>query len=80
MEETTAADLRDDDRLVTGVYLRVSKRGEVAATPCPCVQQVFDQLRRDPSVTVASPVQQIENLFRIVANVDQIFSASQPSS
>jgi putative ABC transport system permease protein len=34
--------------------------------------QVFDQLRRDTSITVAQPAQQIENLFKIVSNIDQI--------
>ncbi len=71
VHETTAEDLRDDDRLITGIYLRVKTRE--GAMMSGAQQQVFDQLRRDPSVTVASPVQQIDNLFKIVANVDQIF-------
>ena len=35
--------------------------------------QVFDQLRRDTSITVAQPAQQINNLFTIVGNIDKIF-------
>ena len=37
--------------------------------------QAFDMLRRDTSITVASPSNQIDRLFSIVGNVDQLFVA-----
>ena len=36
---------------------------------------MFDTLRRDTSITVAQPADQIDKLFNIVANVDGIFIA-----
>lgn len=67
---TTAADLIDADRRITGVYLRVVTRegSNVAAG----MQQLFDQLRRDATITVAQPRQEIDRLFAIVSNIDQI--------
>ncbi len=68
---TGASDLTDADRLVTGVYLRVAGReGRMMAGG---LQQVFDQLRRDTSITVAQPEAQIRSLFRIVSSIDQLF-------
>jgi putative ABC transport system permease protein len=68
---TTASDLTDADRLITGIYLRVAGReGSMLAGG---LQQVFDQLRRDTSITVAQPEAQIRNLFRIVSSIDQLF-------
>ena len=68
---TTASDLTDGDRLITGVYLRVAGReGSMLAGG---LQQVFDQLRRDTSITVAQPEAQIRNLFRIVSSIDRLF-------
>jgi putative ABC transport system permease protein len=37
------------------------------------MQQQFDALRRDTSIVVAQPAQQIERLFEIVGNVDGLF-------
>jgi putative ABC transport system permease protein len=68
---TTAADLIDADRLITGIYTRLITR-EGSDTPAN-LPQVFDQLRRDTSVTVAQPRQEIDQLFKIVGNIDQIF-------
>jgi putative ABC transport system permease protein len=67
----TRDDLTPEDRKITGIYLRLMTRpgSDASASLAP----VFDQLRRDTSITVAQPAQQIGNLFRIVANVDQIF-------
>lgn len=70
---TTGADLLDADRLITGIYLRVATRPGRDATAV--LQQVFDQLRRDPTITVASPRQQITTLFAIVSNIDQVLIA-----
>jgi hypothetical protein len=44
--KTTAADLIDTDRLITGIYARVITRpgSDLSAA----IQQVFDQMRRDP--------------------------------
>ena len=64
-------DLIPEDRRITGIYLRVMTRPGSDATAA--LAQIFDQLRRDTSITVAQPAQQIRNLFTIVGNIDQIF-------
>ncbi len=70
---TTEADLLPEDRKITGIYLRVATRpGQNASAS---LLPVFDALRRDPSITVAQPVQQIGALFRIVSSVDRVFIA-----
>ncbi|HBS29113.1 MAG TPA: hypothetical protein DEB06_06600, partial [Phycisphaerales bacterium] len=70
---TTVADLSDADRLITGAYLRVLTRpGQSVSAVLP---QVFRTLRDDPSLTVASPTDQIRQLFSIVSNIDQLFVA-----
>lgn len=70
---TTLADLTDADRLITGIYMRVLTRpGQSASAILPVV---FSALRADPSLTVASPSDQIRTLFTIVGNIDQIFLA-----
>ena len=60
----TLADLTEADKLITGVLLRVATRPGMNTSAA--IQSVFDQLRRDPTITVAQPVQQITFLFRIV--------------
>lgn len=70
---TTLADITEADRKITGVYLRLPTR-EGSDTPAN-LPVVFDQLRRDASITVANPSKQIEQLFKIVSNVDQVFLA-----
>ncbi len=67
------SDLTDADRLVTGVFVRLQTRegSDVAAN----LPQVFDQLRRDTSITVASPRQEIDRLFRTISNIDTLFIA-----
>jgi putative ABC transport system permease protein len=70
---TTADDLIDADMLITGIYLRVATRPGMQVTAS--LQTVFDQLRRDTSIVVAQPVQQINALFAIVSNIDQVFIA-----
>lgn len=73
VETTTEADLVDADRQITGVYLRVATREGSAMSGAQ--QMVFNQLRADPALTVADPVQEIGKLFNIVDNIDQIFLA-----
>ena len=70
-EKTTAADLTDEDRMVTGILLRLPTRAGSDASAA--MQQQFDTLRRDTSIVVAQPAQQIERLFEIVGNVDGLF-------
>jgi putative ABC transport system permease protein len=75
---TTAADVTDEDRKITNIYVRVRTREGSDAGASVAV--VFDQLRRGQgfpgsSVTVASPSQEIGKLFTIVSNIDQIFLA-----
>lgn len=64
----TPADLTDADKMITNIYLRVP-----GGDASPFLPQTFDALRRDTSITVASPRQEIDKLFLIVSNIDQIF-------
>ena len=73
VETTTEADLIESDKKITGVYLRLVTR-DGSDTPAN-LPQVFDSLRRDGSLTVAQPKQEIDGLFRIVGNIDRIFIA-----
>jgi len=66
-------DLTAADRVVTGVYLRVPTREGRGVSAG--LQQAFDQLRRDPTITVAQPAQEIDRLFTIVGAVDKILIA-----
>lgn len=68
---TTAADLLPEDRKITGAYLRlITRAGSDAPANLP---QVFDQLRRDGTLTVSQPKQEIDRLFVIVDNTNRIF-------
>ncbi len=69
----TVADLTDADRQITGILLRVATRA--GSENSAAIQSVFDRLRRDPTITVAQPVQQINFLFRIVSSVDRLLLA-----
>ncbi len=71
--ETTAADLLPEDRKITGIYIRLAT--PVGSGAPANFAQVGSMLRRDPTITVASPAGQIEQLFKIVGNIDQIFIA-----
>ena len=73
VETTTQEDLIESDKKITGVYLRLITR-DGSDTPAN-LPQVFDSLRRDGSLTVAQPKQEIDGLFRIVGNIDRIFIA-----
>ncbi len=72
-EKTTAADLTDGDRMITGILLRLPTRA--GSESSAVMQQQFDTLRRDTGIVVAQPAQQIERLFAIVSNVDGLFLA-----
>lgn len=70
---TVESDLTDSDRKITGVYLRlIAPPGSSIPTN---FQQVFDMLRRDATITVAQPGQEISTLFKIVSNIDRLFIA-----
>lgn len=69
----TEADLTDEDRLITGIYVRLPTRGD--SNISALLPTVGAQLRADPSITVAQPSEEIQALFRIVGNIDQILIA-----
>lgn len=59
--------------MITGIYMRALTRpGQEASAVLP---QLFTMLRADPTITAASPTDQIRQLFKIVSNIDQIFVA-----
>jgi len=66
---TTEADLTDADRKITGVYAKLASRGGGAPAALP---QVLAQLRARPDVIVAQPRGEIQRLFGIVSNIDQV--------
>ncbi|HLP84488.1 MAG TPA: ABC transporter permease [Phycisphaerales bacterium] len=70
----TSADLRESERLITGIYTRlVTRPGSDAPANLP---QVFDTLRRDGSLTVAQPKQETDTLFgSIIDPINRIFVA-----
>jgi putative ABC transport system permease protein len=61
------------DRLITGILLRTPVRA--GRNSAAILQGAFDRLRRDPSITVASPSTQVDRLFGIVASLDAVFIA-----
>ncbi len=65
--------LEPHEKLITGVYARVLTRPDRETGPQ--VQATFERLRRGGTVTVASPVNQINRLFEIVGNIDQVLLA-----
>ena len=69
----TAADLTDEDRMVTGLLLRLPTREGFGVSAA--MQSQFDRLRRDPGLTVANPADQIGKLLAIVSRVDFLFVA-----
>ncbi|MBY0307963.1 MAG: ABC transporter permease [Phycisphaerales bacterium] len=70
-EEPTVANLRPDEKLVTGLYVRVRGRGDTAAT----LPQLYEELRKDGTITVAQPGQQVTGLFKVVSGIDRIVFA-----
>jgi putative ABC transport system permease protein len=67
------ADLTDADRLITGIMLRIPTRPGSDASSSIAPQ--FDRLRRDTSIMVAQPAQQVSRLMAIVGGIDWIFVA-----
>jgi putative ABC transport system permease protein len=69
----TAADITDRERQVTGVLMRVATRpgSNVSAG----IQTVFNRLRNEPGLTVATPRDEITRLFGIVSNINQLLVA-----
>ncbi|MGP1272803.1 MAG: ABC transporter permease [Phycisphaerales bacterium] len=67
---TTEADLLPEDMLITGIYYRAPTRG--GSNVSSFLPQVGAQLRADPTITVAQPKEEIDSLFSIVSNIDQI--------
>lgn len=72
-EEPTPNNLRDNEKLVTGVYVRMRTRPG-SDTP-PTLPQLFDELRKDTTLTVAQPSDQVRKLFEIIGGVDKIILA-----
>jgi putative ABC transport system permease protein len=70
---TTLEDLTDADRKITGIYSRVATRPGSDASPA--MIQTAARLRADPSITIASPSDEIKRLFTIVSSIDQVFIA-----
>jgi putative ABC transport system permease protein len=69
----TEADLVDSDRVVTGVLLRLPSRDPLSAPPALVSQ--YERLRRDGSITVAMPANEVRRLFDIVSSLDVLFVA-----
>lgn len=68
--KATVEDLTDEDKLITGIYVHVATRegGQMSSSQ----PEVFDAFRRDASVVVASPSEEITKLLKIVSNIDRI--------
>jgi putative ABC transport system permease protein len=69
----TAGDLEEADRVVTGVLLRLPSRDPMSAPPALVSQ--YDRMRRDGSITVAIPSNEVQRLFSIVKSIDLLFVA-----
>jgi len=69
----TVEDLEEQDRVVTGILMRLPSR-EASSAPPALVSQ-YDRLRRDPSITAAIPANEVQRLFGIVASLDVLFIA-----
>lgn len=72
-QTTTAEDLTDADRKITGIFARVATRpgSDVSAA----IPSTAYRLRADPTITVAMPKTEIDRLFSIVSNIDKVFLA-----
>ncbi|MFN0012392.1 MAG: ABC transporter permease [Phycisphaerales bacterium] len=71
--EPTPENLLPAEKQITGAYIAV--KGRAGSSAPPMVPVVFNDLRKDPSITVALPGQEIGKLFTIVSNIDQVFVA-----
>lgn len=72
-EAPTEANLRPEEKPLTGIYVHIRSRAG-SETP-PTLPQVFEELRKDASITVAQPADQVKKLFMIVSGVDRIIFA-----
>lgn len=71
--EPALENLTDNERKVTGLYIRVRGRGNTD-TPAT-LPQLYEELRKDGALTVAQPAKQVEALFKVVSGVDRIIFA-----
>lgn len=70
-ERTTTEHLTPADKLITGMYIALPTR---PGSKIPAVlQQVFDMMRRDTSITVAQPGDETRKLFEIIRNMNLLF-------
>jgi putative ABC transport system permease protein len=69
----TEADLTEADKLVTGIYYRAPTRGN--SNVSSFLPTIASQLRADQTITVAQPKEEVDALFSIVSNIDQILIA-----
>ena len=69
----TVEDLEEQDRVVTGILLRLPSRDP--NSPPAALPSQYDRLRRDGTLTVAAPGREVERLFGIVASLDVLFIA-----
>jgi len=69
----TPADLVTEDKVVTGVLLRLPSRDNAGAPPALASQ--YARLRSDGSLTVAIPSNEVQRLFGIVRSIDVLFLA-----
>lgn len=66
-------DLTPEEKLLTGIYVRGVTREDSSVSAS--IPAVASELRRDPRLTVAEPAPEIDRLFQIVGQVDQILVA-----
>lgn len=66
-------DLTADEKLITGIYVRGVTREDSSVSAS--IPAVASELRRDPRLTVAEPAAEIDRLFQIVGQVDQVLVA-----
>ncbi|MFT3686222.1 MAG: ABC transporter permease [Phycisphaerales bacterium] len=71
--EPTVENLRPDEKPITGLYVRVKGRDD-SNTPAT-LPQIYEELRKDGTITVAQPGQQVTSLFKVVAGIDRIIFA-----
>ncbi|MFM7050876.1 MAG: ABC transporter permease [Planctomycetota bacterium] len=69
----TRDDLSAQDRVVTGVLMRLPSRDPSSAPPALVSES--QRLRRDGSLTVANPANEVQGLFQIVSAIDVLFVA-----
>ncbi|MBK7403297.1 MAG: ABC transporter permease [Phycisphaerales bacterium] len=70
--KTTPADITDEDRKITGIYVRAASRPGADASGA--VGQLAYQLRQE-GFTVAEPSKEIPKLFKIVGGINAILVA-----